>query len=115
LNNNGSWDLTEDMPEIMGEVSVWCIYNDAVDTSVRKFKNVLPLGIEVMQTVYAFPHSDIPEIKDAVFFRYEVKNTGGISQNLQDMIFGMYSDTDLGDPEDDLVGTDVVRNSAYLL
>jgi hypothetical protein len=113
LNSNGSWDLTEDMPEIMGEVSVWCIYNDAVDTSVRKLKDVLPLGIEVMQTVYAFPHSDIPQIKDAVFFRYEVKNTGGISQNLQDIIFGMYSDTDLGDPEDDLVGTDVVRNSAY--
>ncbi|MBK8662373.1 MAG: hypothetical protein IPN18_11425 [Ignavibacteriales bacterium] len=22
----------------MGEVSVWCIYNDAVDTSVRKFR-----------------------------------------------------------------------------
>ncbi len=91
LNSNGSWDLTEDMPEIMGEVSVWCIYNDAVDTSVRKFKDVLPLGIEVMQTVYAFPHSDIPEIKDAVFFRYEVKTPVVLQTFKND--FGMYSDT----------------------
>ncbi|GAB1351262.1 hypothetical protein MASR1M107_34770 [Ignavibacteriales bacterium] len=113
LNNNGKWDINEDMPEILGEVSVWCIFNDAADTAVRKFKDVLPMGIEVMQTVYAFPHSDVAEIRDAVFFRYEVKNTGSVVQDLSDMIFGMYSDTDLGNYSDDLTGTDVARNSAY--
>ncbi len=113
LNNNGKWDPNEDMPEILGEVSVWCVFNDAVDTALRKFKDVTPLGIEVRQTAYAFPHSDIAEIRDAVFFRYEVKNTGSVAQDLTDMMFGMYSDTDLGNYSDDLTGTDVARNSAY--
>ncbi len=37
-NNNGIWDEDEDAPEMLGDVTAWCVFNDGVDTRLRKLK-----------------------------------------------------------------------------
>ncbi len=113
LNNNGSWDINEDMPEILGEVSYWCVYNDGVPKASRRYP-FDPTGIEVRQTVYAYPGSASPELKNAVFIRYEIVNKGTVAPSLTEAYFSMWSDTDLGEFTDDLFGADTIRNSIYI-
>lgn len=53
LNSNGQWDLNEDRPDILDDITAWCVYNDGVPSSERRFSDVFPIGIEVHQTVFA--------------------------------------------------------------
>jgi len=45
-NFNGIWDRDEDMPMILGDETVWCVYNDGVPDSLRRL-GVPPKYIEV--------------------------------------------------------------------
>ncbi|GJQ31983.1 MAG: hypothetical protein HBSAPP04_08220 [Ignavibacteriaceae bacterium] len=112
LNNNGIWEPNEDMPEILGEISYWCIYNDGVPKELRRYP-IDPTGIEVRQTIYAFPNSSSQEVRNAVFIRYEIVNKGTVVQILPEAYYSMWSDTDMGEYTDDLYGTDTLRNSMY--
>ncbi|MBK7868153.1 MAG: hypothetical protein IPJ75_14880 [Ignavibacteriales bacterium] len=86
LNQNGTWELNEDMPEILGEVSYFTVFNDGVDVSLRRYLES-PKGIEIRQTIYAFPDSDSPAMQDAVFIRYEIVKKGNLSPKIDDIIF----------------------------
>ncbi|MCA0390002.1 MAG: exo-alpha-sialidase [Bacteroidetes bacterium] len=110
LNQNGRWDPDEDMPEILGEVSYFTVFNDGVPSATRRFLEE-PKGIEVRQTLYAFPNSDAPAMRDAVFIRYEIVKKGNLSPEIVDFILGIQSDPDLGEANDDLAATDTLRNS----
>jgi hypothetical protein len=53
LNGNGSWDANEDRPSLIGDITAWCIYNDAVPKEQRLFSQD-PQEIEIKQTVFAY-------------------------------------------------------------
>lgn len=110
LNNNGIWEPNEDMPEILGEVSYFTVYNDGVSSSQRKFSEN-PLGIEVRQTLYAWPSSTSDEMRNAVFVRYEIVNRTTSMQPLTNFIFSTQHNVDIGDSINDLIHTDTLRNS----
>ncbi len=88
LNQNGTWELNEDMPEILGDVSYFTVFNDGVDAGLRRYMES-PKGIEIRQTIYAFPDSDSPSLRDAVFIRYEIIKKGNLTPEIQDFIFGI--------------------------
>ncbi len=113
LNHNGIWDPSEDMPEILGEISYYCVYNDGMSTELRRFQEV-PVGIEIRQTIYAYPNSAVEAMRDAVFIRYEIVNKGNVASDISDVFFSAWTDTDMGEYNDDLYGTDSVRNSSYI-
>ncbi|MBK7867478.1 MAG: hypothetical protein IPJ75_11130 [Ignavibacteriales bacterium] len=109
-NSNGIWEPNEDMPEILGEVSYFTVYNDGVSALLRKFSEN-PQGIEVRQTLYTFPSSTSEEIKNAVFVRYEIVNRSATGLPVTDFIFSVQQDPDLGDTTDDMLYTDTLHNS----
>lgn len=109
-NSNGTWEPNEDMPEILGEVSYFTVYNDGVSAGLRKFSEN-PQGIEVRQTLYTFPSSTSEEIKNAVFLRYEIVNRSATGLPVTDFIFSVQQDPDLGDTIDDMLYTDTLHNS----
>lgn len=114
-NGNGEWDLDEDKPDILGDETVWCVYWDGVAAAQRRFNNVPPYGIEVRQTVFAYASGGA--IGNLIFVRYRFKYVGLNNPNepatLDSVIFGVWSDVDLGDANDDLVGSDIGRNAGY--
>lgn len=64
---NGQWDLNEDGPDILGDITEWCVYNYGVPGSDRRFSNVLPLGIEVHQKVFVYNNFDVNDPRLRIF------------------------------------------------
>lgn len=107
LNGNGNWDLNEDCPDILGDVTAWCVYNDGVPKSVRRWNWNEPEGIEIHQTVFGFYGID------AVFIRYRIINRGTKASVLDSVIFSAWADFDIGKYEDDLNGCDTLLSLGY--
>ncbi len=113
LNGDGLWNADEDSPDILGDETVWCVYNDGQPLAQRsRFAGIRPQGIEVRQTVFAFASKGA--IGNIVFVRYRLKNTGTVADTLTDVYFGAWADPDLGDFSDDLVGVDTTRDAGYV-
>ena len=110
-NFNGTWDLNEDMPPLIGDEIVWCVYNDGMPAIERRFGfQVDPVGIEVRQTLFA---SNNPELENVIFIKYKLTNTGLVSDVLDSVFFSPWDDTDIGDATDDLGGCDTLLNSIF--
>lgn len=109
-NGNGQWDINEDRPDLLGDATVWCVYNDGVPSQERRYTDVPPFGIEVRQTVFASSKSDL---SNTFFVRYSLLNRGTVSQVFDNVIFSIWSDPDLGDYQNDLAGSDTLINSCY--
>jgi len=112
LNGNSIWDPDEDKPDILGDETVWCVYNDSIPLSLRSY-NTEPKGIEIRQTVFAFETSIVP-LSNVIFIRYRIKNTGSVNNSFLDNIFSVFADPDLGDANDDLIQCDTLRNASFV-
>lgn len=108
-NFNGTWDLNEDMPPLIGDEIAWCIYNDGVPASLRRY-GVEPIGIEIQQTLFASNNLDL---KNVIFIKYKITNTGLVDDVLDSVFFSSWDDTDIGEPINDLGGCDTMLNSVF--
>jgi hypothetical protein len=112
LNGNGKWDPNEDRPGLMGDKTIWCVYNDGVPAAQRTFSDVNPQGIEIQQTVFA--QKDSADLNNVIFIRYRLINKGTVADVLDSVYFGCANDADIGDSgANDLVGCDTLLNSGY--
>ncbi len=115
LNGNGTWDTDEDRPDLLGDETVWCVYNDGLPQAQRRWDTVPPYGIEIRQTVFAYASAGA--IGNLLFLRYRFKYVGLGNPNepdkMTDVYFGVWADPDLGDFQDDVAGSDVPRNAGY--
>jgi hypothetical protein len=111
-NGNGKWDPDEDRPDILGDVTAWCVYSDQLASALRTYNDVIPLGIEVRQTVFAFNSKGTAG--NTVFVRYKIVNTGYVNDVLDSVYFSLAADADVGDNgAADLVGCDTTLNIGY--
>jgi BNR repeat-like domain/Secretion system C-terminal sorting domain len=108
-NWNGTWDLNEDMPALIGDETSWCVYNDAVPDSSRRWESE-PQGIEIKQTLFA---TNNPELEEVIFIKYSILNTGLVNDVMDSVYFGVWEDADVGDYSDDVVGCDTTLNSGF--
>jgi hypothetical protein len=113
LNGNNRWDPNEDRPDIIGDKTAWCVYNDG-ELNRFRFPNTPPLGIEVHQSVFAYRNYNAPQLQNVLFIRYKIINTGKVNSKLDSVYFSAWADPDLGNHEDDLVGCDTLSNSGFL-
>ena len=113
LNGNGVWDRDEDMPDLLGDETAWCVYWDGQPGAERlRFAGVDPQGIEIRQTMFAITRTS--EEGNIIFLRYRISNSGLVSEILDSVIFSVWADPDLGVTfDDDLVGVDVPRNAGF--
>ncbi len=112
LNGNGKWDLNEDRPDLLGDMSIWCVYNDGTPPAQRFFSNVNPQGIEIQQTIFA--QKDSADLNNVIFERYRIINRGTVADVLDSVYFGAVYDVDIGDNgANDLSGCDTLLNSVY--
>ena len=114
LNGDGIWEPDEDMPDLIGDEMVWCVYNDALPVAQRRWNTTIQVGVEVRQSVFAFASAGA--IGNLVFVRYRILYKGLNSSSpdeLTDVYFGAWADPDLGDATDDVIGVDTVRNAGY--
>jgi hypothetical protein len=95
-------------PVVKSDQDSYCIYDDHNNT-------IAPLGVEVIQTGYAY---GVKFAQNLLFFKFEITNKG--PKNLDSLYFAMYVDMDIGDisggaPEygDDKLDFDKANNFVY--
>ncbi len=97
-------------PSVSGDQMLWSVYNDADPAlHTNNAGGTNPLGIEVQQTTFAFDRTG--PLGDVVFVRYRLIHRG--IDALGHLRPGIWTDPDIGDFSDDLVGCDVARNMGF--
>jgi hypothetical protein len=112
LNGNSIWDPNEDRPDLIGDQLAWCVFNDGQTDRIRLL-NSEPVGIEIRQSVFGYNSYLSSQLKNIIFIRYEILNTGAYYSTLDSLYFTAWADADLGNHLDDLVGSDTLNNSGY--
>lgn len=110
INNNGKWDKGIDTPKFWGDQQLWCVYNDANYANHKSVGATMPMGVEVQTTYFGFD-ADI-WTQNVMFIRWKLINKS--DADYDSVFFGMWSDSDLGDANDDCAGVDVQRNLEYV-
>jgi hypothetical protein len=112
-NNNGIWDENEDAPEMLGDVTTWCVFNDAVPLSLRRFTSN-PLGIEIQQSIFSFDRNELNQSDQKFYIRYRITNRGTVREVLDSVLFSFFADVDVGfNPNNDYLATDTTLNLVY--
>ena len=110
VNGNGQWDPGIDKPKLYGDQELWCVYNDANESNHSKTGVTAPMGIEVQATYFGFDQPGA--LGNIMFMRWKIINKS--DADYDSVFISMWSDTDLGDGNDDLIACDTVRNLSYV-
>ena len=89
---------------------LWFVINDNNETHVNDLAGSPPLGLEIQTTVWAYnqPHSTLGQ---AVFKKYKIINKSDYT--IDSMFVAQWSDPDLGEYANDLVGCDSLLECAF--
>lgn len=112
LNGDGKWNADEDRPDLIGDITAWCVYNDGVPRALRRLTDVEPQGIEIHQTVFGFASRE--NIGNMLFVRYRLINKSTKADRLDSVYFSVITDSDIGDYYDDLTGCDSTVDAGYV-
>ncbi len=107
------WDgapLTPDgKPLLIGDQTLWCVYNDADSAYHVKF-GTAPLGVEIQQMAYAW-NSENVLLNNLIILRWLIINKGG--DTLDNAYVSIWSNPRVGYPDDDLYGCDSTLSLGY--
>jgi len=92
---------------LKGDQTLWWVFNDK--GNVHTETGGSPIGLEIRAQAFAFTTND--EINNMTFYSYEIVNRS--TYRLTETYFSQWVDSDVGDPQDDFVGCDVVRGLGY--
>jgi hypothetical protein len=112
VDGNGIYDPTIDNPGVPGaDQTLWFTANDLDSLQTKNLYGALPFGIEMQVTVWGY-NLNQPPFGNAIFKRYLIINKS--KKDFKEMYVGVWSDPDLGDAGDDLVGCDTTMNLGYV-
>lgn len=100
--------LLGDYPKIKGQQTIYFIQNDKRDTIEP---NILRIGVEIHGMAYSFNCPEDSALNNTVFVNYKVYNHS--ASPLFNTYIGLWSDIDIGNPNDDYFASDVARSSFY--
>jgi hypothetical protein len=98
-----------DYPLIRGDQALFFIFND--DRGEHLESTGAKLRIEIHGMAYAFELSGDSALNNTVFLNYQIYNRSLNTYN--NALFGIFTDIDLGYPNDDFIGCDVERNMYF--
>lgn len=95
-------------PMVLGDQTLWAVYNDA-DPGVHTNMQTAPLGVEIQQTTFGFDRTG--PLGNVVFVKFLIINKGG--NTIDSTYVSLWSDPDLGQFDNDLVGCDVETSFGF--
>ena len=93
--------------QLFGDQTLWWVFNDR--GNIHSETGAASIGLEVHAQAFGFSTND--EINNMTFYSYKIINRS--TTQLEHTYFGQWTDSDLGDPNDDYVGCDVARGLGY--
>jgi hypothetical protein len=92
---------------LYGDQTIWWVYNDK--GNIHTETGAASLGFEIRAQAFAFTSND--EINNMTFNNYRILNKS--SFRLTNTYFGTWFDPDIGNPRDDIIGSDIARGLGY--
>jgi len=107
-------------PNSPADQVIFLIFNDLDASQSVRFVGCQPTGFEIQKTIWGYKRSDA--LGNIYFNRYRMINKGGVDVGggvrgsfwLDSMYVCQWSDIDLGNSGDDLVGSDSLLNMNYV-
>ncbi len=96
-----------DLPELFGDQRLWWIMNDRGNLHLST--NSEPIGLEIHASAHAFNQSDF--VGNTTFYDYRIINKNPVS--FEEVYFGFFMDADLGNLDDDQIGSDSLLHLGY--
>lgn len=93
---------------LYGDQTIWWVYNDR--GNIHTETQAAALGFEIRAQAFAFTAND--EVNNMTFNNYRILNRSTF--RLRDTYFGTWFDADLGNPFDDIIGSDIARGLGYV-
>jgi len=92
VNGNNIYDPDQggDYPDVLGDQTLWFVYNDRGNTHTET--DALAIGLEIQTQAFAFATND--EINNMTFYQQKIINRS--KNKLSDVYFGQWVDADLG-------------------
>lgn len=109
VDGDGIYTFGVDQPHFIGDEVLWYVANDMDPARSTRTYGTLPMGLEFQTTIFGFNRTG--PLGDMVFKKYKMINKG--SNTVREMVLGYWSDTDLGDANDDYTGCDTVLSLGY--
>ncbi len=110
VNGDGAYQPEQgDYPSFPGDEAVYMIANDMGGVHVNSYGT--PFGIELHTMIYYFLDSH-PALSRTVYVHQDIINRS--TNDFHDMYIGVWNDFDLGNPQNDYVGTDVENSYVYV-
>ncbi len=97
-------------PAILGDQSIWWVMNDRGNEHVVSGADTPPIGLEVHVTAFAF--NTAGDIGNSTFYRYNFFYKG--TEPFTEVYIGIFSDPDLGNFDDDWVGSDTTLGMGFV-
>ncbi|MBE9467244.1 MAG: T9SS type A sorting domain-containing protein [Bacteroidetes bacterium] len=94
---------------LFGDQTLWWVYNDKGNIHTQT-SGAASIGMEFRAQAFAFSTND--ELNNMTFYNYQIINRS--TYTLTDTYFGVWTDADLGNADDDYVGCDVGKGLGYL-
>ncbi|MEK6571977.1 MAG: hypothetical protein AABZ61_11440, partial [Bacteroidota bacterium] len=106
-------------PNVPADQVIWTVYNDLDRSATLAFSGSEPLGLEVQVTLWAYKGYNA--LGNIYFKKVKLINKGGVDIGggrkgsfwIDSMFVGQWSDPDIGDYADDLVGCDPQLNMGF--
>lgn len=96
-----------DRPRINGDQSAWWVTNDVGNQHANTLSD--PLGIEVRTLAFA---SNLFLLRQSTFYEYTIINKNTVA--IENAYVAVFSDPDLGDFNDDYIGSDLSRGLGFV-
>ena len=110
FNSNSIYDPENgDYPKIMGDQAILNIFNDDVNMETEGRNK---MQVEIHSLVYGYNNPSDSALYNTVFTQYKIYNKS--NNNYSNVFLGVYDDIDIGDAENDYMGSDTVTNSFYI-
>jgi len=109
VNGDGIYEPGVDRPDIIGDFTAFCSFNDNTTLAQRTPRTGAPaLGVEIHQSCWAYKEI----LPDAVFYRYRIINRNTVT--LDSVMFSTWVWNSLGNFPDDRIGVDTLLNVGYV-
>jgi hypothetical protein len=111
LNENGIYDPENgDTPQIKGDQAIYTILSDG---RMENSSGGDPVMVDIHYMVYGYNCVDnnLPEVNETTFTNMRIVNRS--ANNYHDFYVGTWTDFDIGNANDDFIGTDIGLNLQY--
>jgi hypothetical protein len=110
VNGDGHWTPGVDQPKWYGDQQLFTVVNDVNKTRHTALGVTDPMGVEMRCLYYAYGQPGL--LGNVMFMKWTIINKS--DADYDSTFFGIWSDVDLGDANDDLPGCDTTQSLCYV-